>query len=130
MGAGSTHAEYDNIDRVPSPGVQVKDCLGKDERRPAMFDGIMEAHPEGGGQVAADQELPAQMVPFMRVGYCLAGAGRASTEVDWGVVSVAPLNGPPTVWEGPVWKQKLRSHTNPLRFSSWGRFVDRRLTSA
>lgn len=120
MGAGSTHAEYDNIDRVPSPGVQVKDCLGKDERRPAMFDGIMEAHPEGGGQVAADQELPAQMVPFMRVGYCLAGAGRASTEVDWGVVSVAPLNGPPTVWEGPGLETKASLAYQPIAFQQLG----------
>ncbi len=49
-------------------------------------------HGAGAGvALSADQELPNQMVPFMRVGYCPAGAGRTSTEVDWGVVSVAPF---------------------------------------
>lgn len=49
-------------------------------------------HGAGSGfALSADQELPHQMVPFMRVGYCPAGAGRTSTEVDWGVVSVAPF---------------------------------------
>ncbi len=49
-------------------------------------------HGAGSGvALSADQELPNQMVPFMRMGYCPAGAGRTSTEVDWGVVSVAPF---------------------------------------
>jgi len=49
-------------------------------------------HRSGSGvALSVDQELPNQMVPFMRVGYCPAGAGSTSTEVDWGVVSVAPF---------------------------------------
>jgi porin len=49
-------------------------------------------HGAGSGvALSVDQELPGQMVPFMRVGYCPAGASRTSTEVDWGVVSVAPM---------------------------------------
>jgi hypothetical protein len=49
-------------------------------------------HGAGSGvALSVDQELPGQMVPFMRVGYCPAGASRTSTEVDWGVVSVAPF---------------------------------------
>jgi porin len=49
-------------------------------------------HGAGSGfALSADQELPHQMVPFMRVGYCPAGAGRTSQEVDWGVVTVAPF---------------------------------------
>ncbi|HKF54290.1 MAG TPA: hypothetical protein VKJ45_02565 [Blastocatellia bacterium] len=39
----------------------------------------------------ADQQLPNHMLPFLRAGYCPAGAGRTSIEVDWGVVSVAPF---------------------------------------
>ncbi len=53
-----------------------------------------EASDHGAGSgvaLSVDQELPNQMVPFIRMGYCPAGAGRTSTEVDWGVVSVAPL---------------------------------------
>lgn len=49
-------------------------------------------HGAGSGvALSADQELPHQMVPFMRLGYCPAGAARTSIEVDWGVVSVAPF---------------------------------------
>jgi len=49
-------------------------------------------HGAGSGfALSADQELPNQMVPFTRVGYCPAGAGRTSIEFDWGVVSMAPF---------------------------------------
>jgi porin len=50
------------------------------------------SHGAGSGvALSADQETNSQMVPFMRVGYCPAGAARTSIEVDWGVVSVAPF---------------------------------------
>lgn len=50
------------------------------------------SHGSGSGvALSADQELANQMVPFMRLGYCPAGAGRTSIEADWGVVSVAPF---------------------------------------
>jgi hypothetical protein len=49
-------------------------------------------HGAGSGvALSVDQELAAQMVPFVRVGYCPAGANRTSIEADWGVVSVAPF---------------------------------------
>lgn len=50
------------------------------------------SHGAGSGvALSADQELANQMVPFIRLGYCPAGAGRTSIEADWGVVSVAPF---------------------------------------
>ena len=51
-----------------------------------------ENHGAGSGvAISADQELSNGMVPFMRAGYCPAGAGRTMIEVDWGVVSVTPF---------------------------------------
>ncbi len=71
-------------------------------------------HGAGSGVAfSADQELPNQMVPFMRVGYCPAGAGRTSTEVDWGVVSVAPFERPTDrLGFGASWAKPTAPSTN------------------
>jgi len=72
---------------------QVSSALGEGHYR-LMGWHTAEAISHGAGSgvaLSADQELLHQMVPFMRLGYCPAGAGRTSIEADWGVVSVAPF---------------------------------------
>jgi porin len=80
----------------------------------AWHSATVSAHEAGSGvALSADQQLPKQIVPFLRVGYCPAGAGRTSTEVDWGVVSVAPFGRPTDrLGLGVTWAKPTAASTN------------------
>jgi porin len=74
----------------------VSDALGEGHYRLGGWHSAQATNQRSGSGFAlsADQELPNKIVPFLRFGYCPAGAGRTSLEVDWGVVSVAPFERP------------------------------------
>jgi porin len=68
-----------------------------------------EQHAGGAGvALSADQEIPNDLVTFLRVGYCPAKVYRTTTEVDTGIVSVAPFGreadrlGAGLTWAKPV----------------------------
>ena len=71
-------------------------------------------HGDGAGvALSVDQEVPMHLVPFLRLGYCPAGVGRTSTEVDWGVVSVEPLGRPSDrLGIGATWAQPTPPSTH------------------
>jgi porin len=51
-----------------------------------------DSHPSGNGiAFSIDQEVPWSLVPFTRIGYSPQGIYRTSTEVDWGIVWIAPF---------------------------------------
>jgi porin len=93
----------------------VSPALGEGHYRLGGWHSAKATNQNAGSGVAlsADQELPNQMVPFMRFGYCPDGASRTSLEVDWGVVSVAPFErSSDRLGFGATWAKPTAPSTN------------------